>query len=35
MSLERYSAKKKGVNLVAWPTIMMPKEKGGLEIINL
>jgi hypothetical protein len=29
------SAKKKRGNLVAWPTVMMPKEKGGLGIINL
>jgi hypothetical protein len=25
----------KGGNLVAWPTVMKPKEKGGLGIINL
>jgi hypothetical protein len=29
------SAKKRGGNLVAWPTVMMPKDKGGLGIINL
>jgi hypothetical protein len=29
------SAKKKGGNLVAWPTVQLPKEKGGLGIINL
>jgi hypothetical protein len=29
------STQKKGGNLVAWPTIMLPKEKGGLGIINL
>jgi hypothetical protein len=29
------SIQKKGGNLVAWPTIMLPKEKGGLAIINL
>jgi len=26
---------KKGGNLVAWPTVMKPKEKGGLGVINL
>jgi hypothetical protein len=26
---------KKGGNLVAWQTVMMPKEKGGLGVINL
>jgi hypothetical protein len=25
----------KGGNLVAWPTVMKPKEKGGLGVINL
>jgi hypothetical protein len=25
----------KGGNLVAWPTVMQPKEKGGLGVINL
>ena len=29
------SANKKGGNLVAWPVVMQPKEKGGLGIINL
>jgi hypothetical protein len=29
------STQKKGGNLVAWPTVMLPKEKGGLGIINL
>jgi hypothetical protein len=29
------SAQKKGGNLVSWPNVMMPKEKGGLGIINL
>ena len=29
------SEKKKGGNLVAWPTVMMSKDKGGLGIINL
>lgn len=27
--------KKKGGNLVAWPTVMLPKEKGGCGIMNL
>ena len=25
----------KGGNLVAWPTVMKPKDKGGLGVINL
>jgi hypothetical protein len=29
------STQKKGGNLVAWSTVMLPKEKGGLGIINL
>ena len=29
------STKKKGGNLVAWPTVQLPKRKGGLGIINL
>lgn len=29
------SEKKKGGNLVAWPVVMQPKEKGGLGLINL
>jgi hypothetical protein len=29
------SEKKKGGNLVAWPTVMLPKDKGGLGVINL
>jgi len=29
------SEKKKGGNLVAWETVMLSKEKGGLGIINL
>lgn len=29
------SEKKRGGNLVAWPTVQLPKEKGGLGIINL
>jgi len=27
--------RKKGGNLVAWETVMMPKEKGGLGVLNL
>jgi hypothetical protein len=26
---------KRGGNLVAWETVMMPKEKGGLGVLNL
>jgi hypothetical protein len=26
---------KKGGNLVAWPVVMRPKEKGGLGVLNL
>jgi hypothetical protein len=29
------TAEKKGGNLVAWPTVMLPKDKGGLGITNL
>jgi hypothetical protein len=29
------SEKKKGGNLVAWQMVMMPKDKGGLGIVNL
>jgi retron-type reverse transcriptase len=29
------SEKKKGGNLVAWETVLLPKDKGGLGIINL
>lgn len=29
------SEKKKGGNLVAWPVVMQPKDKGGLGVINL
>ena len=29
------SENKKGGNLVAWETVILPKEKGGLGIINL
>ena len=28
-------AEKKGGNLVAWPVVMRPKEKGGLGVLNL
>lgn len=30
-----HDPEKKGGNLVAWPTVMKPKEKGGLGVINL
>jgi hypothetical protein len=29
------TTQKKGGNLVAWPIVMQPKEKGGLGVINL
>ena len=29
------SEQKKGDNLVAWQTVQMPKDKGGLGVINL
>jgi hypothetical protein len=29
------SAQQKGGNLVAWPVVMQPKEKGGLGVLNL
>jgi len=29
------SEQKKGGNLVAWQTVQMPKNKGGLGVINL
>jgi len=29
------SEQKKGGNLVAWQTVQMPKDKGGLGVINL
>lgn len=35
MPLERSQIRKKGGNLVAWPTVKLPKSKGGLGVINL
>jgi hypothetical protein len=29
------SEKKRGGNLVAWETVQMPKDKGGLGVLNL
>lgn len=29
------SEQKKGGNLVAWPVVMQPKDKGGLGVLNL
>jgi hypothetical protein len=34
-SNNRDDTEKKGGNLVARPTVMKPKEKGGLGVINL